>query len=227
MVLGALFAGSVCGQGSFAGKVEAAPTDVTGSANIAVTGFKTTAGSFTLWSDGHITTVPRKPSETIRTVNPESKVSGAYREAPREMIPPTPPRGQMVGSPYVATGVLPLPGATYVLFSDGIPRLPSSSEASQGNSDRPVRSAFYNAVTRRTEGDSSLRVRKIGDGILQIDFDPPFTKQPTVVVSTSESGFVSGVGRVTPSYSEAWSKQLSSGNMAGADSNISIVVIGD
>lgn len=183
LILGSLFLGSLITQGRLSSTANAAPADVVGSANIAVTGFETAGGYFMLWTDGHITTVPQTTGETVQVVNPSARTSGAYTDAPAYVTKPTPAKGQSSGSPHIAVGVVPAKGATYVLFADGSLRTPSSIDASRGQLS--VRSAVLNGKTFSHEsGDKGITFNGTGQvGEYWVYFNPPFKNVPAVTVS--------------------------------------------
>lgn len=195
LILGSLFLGSLSTQGRLISSADAAPADVVGSANIAVTGFETAGGYFMLWTDGHITTVPQTSGETAQVVNPSARTSGAYTDAPTHVAKPTPTKGQSSGSPHIAVGVVPAKGATYVLFADGSLRTPSSIDASRGQLS--VRSARLSGYSfSRESGDKSITITGDGTpGRYWVYFNPPFKNVPAVTVSAEFEGQVPEVYR--------------------------------
>lgn len=227
LALGMLWLGNVAGRG-LTSPAEAAPSDVVGSPNVAVTGFKTAGGSFTLWADGHITNVPASSSEAITTVNPDARTTGAYTAAPAYMIPAA-ASGRPKGSPNVAVGVLPTRTATYVLFADGTPRLPSNDRARKGMGDTKVRYAIVNGLTNSIiEGDGSIRFGgSHGEGTNPLVFDPPFSRPPAVVTSSIESRYWASAGRIYPDRCEVLTGYTYNANFIPSNTIFSVIVTGE
>lgn len=179
LLIGAFTLGFVAARGQILRPAGAAPTDVHGALGVAVTGYKTSKGSYLLWTDGHITS-----ATTGQPVIAGVSTAGSYLAAPG-VTASTMPAGAMVGSPYVAVGVLPIGSNTDVVFSNGAVMKPNDAGASAGSASGGVRFVHGPTVTRTagptttycSSGDISLSP----DG-LTATFDPPFTNSPLVYV---------------------------------------------
>jgi len=100
---------------------EAAPSDVFGSANVAVDTYRNQKGTFVVWSNGRVTNVESPAVDLgnpFRNPGPSSGIR-----------PPTFQDGRPLGSPNVAVKAVPRGDATYVLFSDGNLKLPGNDDA--------------------------------------------------------------------------------------------------
>ena len=90
-----------------AGHLDAAPSDVKGSGNVAVASYTTKDGTYLLWSSGRIT-----ESTTGKDVAPPYGPAPGFAKAAVE-------RGIPVGSPRVAVDYVQNDEGTYTLFADG------------------------------------------------------------------------------------------------------------
>lgn len=87
--------------------LEAAPSDVKGSGNMAVASYTTTKGTYILWSSGRIT-----EAESGKDVAPPYGPAPGFAKAPAE-------KGAPAGSPRVAVDYIQNSEGTYTLFADG------------------------------------------------------------------------------------------------------------
>jgi hypothetical protein len=87
--------------------LEAAPSDVKGSGNVAVSSYTTTEGTYILWSSGRIT-----DSKSGEEVAPPYGPAPGFAKAALE-------KGTPVGSPRVAVDYVQNDEGTYTLFADG------------------------------------------------------------------------------------------------------------
>lgn len=89
------------------GRLNAAPSDVRGSDNVAVASYSTSKGSYVLWSSGRITN-----AETGKNVAPPySPVKGFVKASPTSKMP--------LGSPNVAVDYLQNSDGTFTIYADG------------------------------------------------------------------------------------------------------------
>lgn len=99
---------SVLNLGWFlAERLDAAPSDIRGSGNVAVASYTTTKGSYILWSSGRIT-----DAESGKDVAPPYSPASGFARAAVE-------RGAPVGAPRVAVDYVQNAEGTYTLFGDG------------------------------------------------------------------------------------------------------------
>jgi hypothetical protein len=121
LVLGSLFAGSLCTHGQFSRVAEAAPADVKGSPNIAVDTYRNNKGSYILYSDGRI--VDAKGGNTDLG-HPYVQPPATAKIGQSESV-----RGKSTGSPNVAVKALVRTDGSYILFSDGSIKKPNNADA--------------------------------------------------------------------------------------------------
>lgn len=123
LVLGALFVGSLCAQGTVSSIAQAAPADVKGSPNIIADVYRNSAGTFIVCTDGTV----------FNAADPSRRDLGhPFRDAPSAAVfaehRPVPSRPQ--GSPSIPVGAITRTDASYVVFSDGSVKLPADDKAS-------------------------------------------------------------------------------------------------
>ncbi|MBI3930333.1 MAG: hypothetical protein HY319_32655 [Armatimonadetes bacterium] len=185
LVLASLWVGAFFASRLVFGPAAAAPADVFGSPDVAVTGFQTTGGTFVLWSDGHITNVPTDGSAPT-VVNG----ADAYKlPAAGTQTRPAPTAGKPQGSPNVAVGVLPTRSVTYVLFADGTAKIPLDDDAKKGPpaSGRVESGVYYGSVGGQdafysTSGTALVPTSGVMSTTYVLQFDPPFDSAPIVCV---------------------------------------------
>ena len=90
-----------------AGNLDAAPSDIKGSGNVAVASYTTKDGTYILWSSGRIT-----ESTSGKEVAPPYGPAPGFAKAPQE-------KGTPAGSPRVAVDYVQNDEGTYTLFADG------------------------------------------------------------------------------------------------------------
>lgn len=167
--------------------VGASPSDVRGSDNILVTGYRNRAGSFLLWSSGRIT----RP-DGLQVNGP-----GEYGEAPG-FARPRLVEDQVVGSGNVAAGVVPDGSGTYVVFSDGSVRKPNHADAAAAPIDQRVLWGFVESGPRYGQGSGDWTITVNADQSFHIAFSPAFASKPAVVTGGSSGAYrlynVSGGG---------------------------------
>lgn len=191
----------------FSNRLEAAPSDIKGSANVAVASYSTSKGSYTLWSSGRITSL-----KTGKQVAPPYD-SGT----PEGLQLATKAQKEPLGSPKVAVDYLQNPKGTYTLWADG-----SISKATDLGASAPrggQTKIFY--AYRATPATMSLptyivsgfrlddrydgtvlentRIQRDVPNLGSIPFNEEFTEPPLVfysVAPSSPSGQVSGVSQV-------------------------------
>lgn len=176
-----LLLGVVLGLSShrFIGTLEAAPSDIMGSPNIAVRSYRTTKGTFVLWSDAHISaaieTKAKRPPGTIVTA------TDAYEDRTE---PPQRPKGRPIGSPNVPVDVVQDSEGTVVLFADGTTRKPQDAEASAPGVR--LSNVTWGQVTHAgvvVSGSDDFTVDLSDPYAIIIRFDDPYDKPPAVTAT--------------------------------------------
>lgn len=160
--LGAILAGA--GVLNMLPSVEAAPSDIKGSPNIAVKSFRTKNGTYILYSDGSI---------SGRTAEGQivAKQLPRYGAAPGWPAPNF-AAGKPKGSPNVAVDVIQDGNSTFVLFSDGSVKSPSMA----GFESQPIPNLHFAAMF--------YNGRVFGTNLQQVGssnamrFDPAFKEVP-------------------------------------------------
>ena len=166
----------------------AAPADVFGSPNVPVQSYRNRNGSFVVWADGHIS-----EAATGNTVNPASDVSDAYLDATADgFSKPRITQGRALGSPHVPISVVQTSKGSFVLFADGSTMKPKDVNAAAAPIvTSAIRWARYNAASNSVVGSSGdITVVHNGQGSYTVNFNPPFTKTPSVVCTTAETGYL-------------------------------------
>lgn len=181
LVFASLFAGSLCTHGHFSSIAEAAPADVKGSGNVAVCGYKTKGGSFVLFSNGKIVSIPAETGKTPQVVVANAMQEGEYLPAPSELKIPVEDRATK-GSPNVAIGIVPTASGTYVLFANGDLRRPKNDPAAAGPPEDLV-SGFVTGVDARSQGCTISYPTGKRQETSYVKFDTPFSSIPAVSVS--------------------------------------------
>jgi len=165
-------------------EAEAASKDVFGSPQVAVTSYKNQKGSFILWADGHVS--------EVNTPNAVVSLLTDCVDAP-EIPALTRDNSKPQGSPNVPVGVYQNGTASYLLFADGSYKKPKGN-ANAPSANPSVRSAKIDGIAGTVEGDSSIKMRFTGSqGYYFVDFDPPFTKLPSVTVTSMSVPGVAGI----------------------------------
>ncbi|MBT9582388.1 hypothetical protein IV102_03495 [bacterium] len=177
------------GQGSYSGQsLGAAPNDVHGSPNVPVQSYRNRNGSFVVWADGHITN-----AMTGNTVNPPKEVSDSYLDSAVDgFSKPGITNGSPLGSPYVPISVVQTSKGSFVLFADGSTMKPKDINAAAAPIvTSAIRWARYDSTSNTVVGSSGdISVVHTGQGSYTVTFTPPFTKTPSVVCTTAETGFL-------------------------------------
>ena len=189
VLLGAFLCGYLSAHGRIGPPAGAAPADVHGSVGVAVTGFQTSAGSYVLWSDGHISN-----AATGLTVNPSPQTSGAYA-TPTVFVASTVPKTVVSGSPSVAVSTLPTTAATLVLFANGAILKPSDVGASAPSSKGNVRfvQGLGSTGAPVSSGDIAFGPPTVSSSVV-VNFNPPFTDTPLVLgILAGGGGYASSV----------------------------------
>ncbi len=191
IVLGATLFGCLFGAQRLIPKVDAAPKDVLGSPNVAVSGYKTLSGSYVLYSDGRIVSIPADSSSLPTIVVENAQTVGEYLDPPSNFKMPVVDK-RSKGSPNVAVGVIPSYKGTFILFSDGSLKRPKHDGAAQAPPGNPV-TGFVTGLEKRAQG---CRVTSWASGNPQqgatVVFDTPYDKTPSVTASG-----ISGEGSVS------------------------------
>lgn len=174
----------------FSKSIEAAPSDVRGSGNVAVSSYTTTAGTYTLWTSGRITN-----TKTGKTVAPPYEAAGAgFAQASRN-------RGEPLGSENVAVDYVQNKDGTFTLFADGSVKKATDLGAS-GKAPGGGKIVFaYKAAAFGADGgrygtwiSSGFKVADHGGmSNAQLgEFEEPFEENPLVFYSVGTSVANSG-----------------------------------
>jgi len=169
-------------------EAEAASRDVFGSPQVAVSSYRNQKGSFILWADGHVSAIDAP--DTVVSLLTDCVNAPEVPQVTRDNSKPQ-------GSPNVPVGVYQNATATYVLFADGTTKKPKGNAAAP-SANPSVRSAMIDGMAGNVEGDGSIKMRYTGStGYYFVDFDPPFTKLPSVTVTSMSVPGVAGIKPAT------------------------------
>jgi hypothetical protein len=164
------------------GDVNAAPSDVRGSGNIAVDSYKNSQGTFILYSDGRITNYDKGEN-----------VAPPYTDEVPDYVKAGLERGLPTGSPNVAVGLVPHKSGTYVLFADGSIKNPVN--ANKGSSDNKILRGIIDTSVPRTTGSTKIVGANEGwtmqrptnaagqPGVNNVRFDEPYDEVPVVILT--------------------------------------------
>lgn len=164
----------------FVERADAAPGDIYGSPNVAVSSFRTEGGSYILYSDG-----------TVADAESGQSLGREYEQGTPANIklPPKVAKKQQ-GSPNIAVDTVETPEGTYVLFADGGVRKHKAVGASASPVIPRSSRGFYNAnTTDLLYATPDTRVTG-GGGTYTVYFDPPYDEFPNFVLTPVESGVV-------------------------------------
>lgn len=161
------------------GGVDAAPSDIRGSDNMAVDTYRNSAGTYVVWSSGRITDV-RSPSTDLGQPFTAPSVSSG-------IVDPGYQSGQTLGSPNVAVKAIPREDGTYILFADGTLRVPSDSGARAPSAipGKILRGSVSSAGS--STGGSGFTCSRTAPGTYTVTFDTPFDQTPSLTVFCEES----------------------------------------
>ena len=170
----------------FSKSIEAAPSDVRGSGNVAVSSYTTTSGTYTLWTSGRITDI-----KTGKSVAPPYEAAGSgFAQASRN-------KGEPLGSENVAVDYVQNEDGTFTLFADGsVKKATDPGASAKAPGSGKVLFAYRRGAVASDGGrygewvSSGFKLGDLGGAVgSQLgEFEQPFEEKPVVLYSGDVPG---------------------------------------
>ncbi len=187
----------------FVAKVDAAPSDVIGSPNVAVDSWRSQGKTFILFSDGRI----------LDAAGGSNDLGHPYQQpdASANISNVSYTRGRPHGSPNVAVGTVRRSDGTFVLFADGSLRVPNDPDAASGDTEnkRLITGMYIDSGFQYCNGGTLVSTGQSMLNEARIVFDRPYDTRPVVVVMPigSSAFFATESSQSDATLSVSWAAQ--------------------